>query len=92
MNERNKLSLSLFAKIAALVVWLVLTIITCAGNWNYNTEGFVKVCTFILFAINIAAIGYLFVKWRKEYNAAIEEIQKKERQELIDNANQQKKK
>lgn len=86
MNERNKLSLSLFAKIAILFVWLTLVIITCAGNWNYCPEGFVKWCTFILFAGNIAAIFYLGRKWVKEYNAAIEALQQKERQELIDQA------
>ena len=86
MTEKNKNVFAFFAKVAALFVWLILVIITCAGNWNYNPEGFVKWCTFFVMAINFAAIAYLFIKWRKEYLAEVEAIQQKERQELIDSA------
>lgn len=83
MTERNKLSLSLFAKIAILVVWLMLVIIVCAGNWNHNPEGFVKWCSGILFVLNGAAIAYLFIKWTKEYHSSIEALQKQERENLV---------
>ena len=87
MTERNKESLELFAKMGALIVWLLLVIITCCGVWNFDKEeGFVRTCALLLMLVNLGAIGYLFVKWRKEYNAAIKAIQDKERQELKDQA------
>ena len=90
MNERNKISLALYAKFGILLLWLAVTVIACAGNWNFNPEGFVNLCTVILFVMNLGAIAYLFVKWKKEYDAALKAIQDKERQDKIDQANNRK--
>lgn len=90
MNERNKLSLEQFAKNFGLIIWLMLVIIACAGNWNYCPEGFVKVCSGLLMAVNLGAIVYLFLKWRKEYNDAIEALQKQDRAGKVAAANKKK--
>lgn len=87
MTERNKLSLSLYAKLGILLIWAAVTVIACAGNWNHNPEAFVNLCTVILFVMNLGVIAYLFVKWKKEYDAALKAIQDKERQDKIDQAN-----
>lgn len=90
MNERNKLSHEQFAKNFGLLIWLMLVIIVCAGNWNYCPEGFVKWCSGILMAVNLGAIVYLFLKWRKEYNDAIEFLQKQDRAGKVAAANKKK--
>lgn len=90
MNERNKLSNEQFAKNGGLFIWLMLVIIVCAGNWNYCPEGFVRWCSGILMAVNLGAIVYLFLKWRKEYNDAIEALQKQDRKEKEEAANKKK--
>ena len=39
-------------KMTALVVWALLTIITCSGVWNYNPESFIKWCAAALLVCN----------------------------------------
>lgn len=87
MNERNKLSLSLYAKIIALGVWLFVTIIACAGNWNWNPEGFVEWCAAILLVLNVVAILLIGSRCVKEYNAEIKAIQDREKEEREKAAN-----
>lgn len=77
MSERNKIEIAFFAKMLGLLVWLMLVIITCSGVWNFDKESFVCWCAVLLMAINVGAIVYLFNKWRKEHNAAIEALQDK---------------
>ena len=87
MNERNKLSLLLFAKIIALGVWLMVTIVACAGNWNWNPEGFVEWCTAIVLVVNFVAILLIGHGCVKEYHADIKAIQEREKEEREKAAN-----
>lgn len=90
MTERNKLSLVLYAKLAVLFIWGMLAIINFAGVMNYCPEAFVKWCAGILLVGN----GFLIWRYGKrlvaEKDAAIEEIQKEEREELVKKANKKK--
>lgn len=70
MNNDNKNRILKGLRMLALVIWLVLVIITCAGVWNFDKEeGFVRWCAFLLMAVNLFAISYLFVKFRKDGQA-----------------------
>ena len=73
MNDENKNRLVFGLKVVALVLFIGLTIITCAGVWNYNPEGFVKWCALALAICN----GYLAVKYylkiKKEYDDVVKE-------------------
>ena len=82
MTERNKLSLTLFAKLFALLIWIMVTIAACSGNWNWNPERFVEWCSVILILMTIAAIFIIGYVWVKAYHAEIEAIQKRERKEF----------
>lgn len=62
----DKKELIYWAKIVCLFLYGLLTIITCAGVWNYNPEGFVKVCAGLLFAANGISIYCLAKKLKKE--------------------------
>ena len=76
MNNDNKNRILMGLRMLALVIWLVLVIITCAGVWNFDKEeGFVRWCAFLLMAVNLCAIGYLFVKFRKEDRANSKALQ-----------------
>lgn len=52
----NKTRLEMGALVIALVIFGMLTIVTCAGVWNYCPEVWVKWCAGGLFACNAAAI------------------------------------
>ena len=52
MNEKNKSELAFFAKILALAVWGLISIITFAGVLNYCPESFVKWCAGIVLVMN----------------------------------------
>ncbi len=62
----DKKEIIYWAKIVCLYLYAMLTIITCAGVWNYNPEGFVKVCAGFLFAANGLSIYCLAKKLKKE--------------------------
>lgn len=62
----NKKEILYWAKIVCLLLYAMLTIITCAGVWNYNPEDFVKVCAGFLFAANGLSIYCLAKKLKKE--------------------------
>lgn len=62
MNEDNKNRMLWGAKVFALVIYVILTIATCAGVWNFCPEPFVKWCAGFLFAAN-GLIAYLTFKW-----------------------------
>lgn len=62
MNDKNIIK---WAKLAAIVIYALLTIITCAGVWNYCPEAFVKWCTAAIFVCNGAAAFFL---GRRIYN------------------------
>lgn len=51
-----------WAKIVCLFLYGMLTIVTCAGVWNYNPEGFVKLCAGLLLAANGVSIYCLAKK------------------------------
>ena len=52
MNDKNKSELAFFAKILALAVWGLISIITFAGVLNYCPEPFVKWCAGIVLVMN----------------------------------------
>lgn len=52
MNDKNKSELAFFAKILALAVWGIISIITFAGVLNYCPEPFVKWCAGIVLVMN----------------------------------------
>lgn len=64
MNEKNKARWVYDLKMIAILMWMVLTVITCVGVWNYNPEGFVKWCALALALCNgvIAVKYYLRLK------------------------------
>lgn len=82
MNERNKIELAFFAKMAALFVWGIIAIITFAGVLNYCPEGFVKWCAGILLAINAVAIGACGWYIYKQHSAKVKELQDKNKESL----------
>ena len=49
-------------KVAALILYLLVTIVTCAGVWNYCKEYFVIVGSVILLVIN-CTFAYLQARW-----------------------------
>ena len=74
MNNENKTRIIYGIKMLALVLYIILTIITCAGVWNYNPEGFVKWCAFALAICNgILSVKY-FLRLRKEYKDYIKAL------------------
>ena len=46
-------------KVVLLAIYGILTIMTCAGVWNYNPEGFIKWCALALGLCNAGVIVYL---------------------------------
>ena len=86
MTEKNKTDFIFFLKMAGLFVWGIIAIINFAGVLNYCPENFVKWCAGILLAGNAVIIYTYGKRLVADKNAAIEAIQAKERQELIDSA------
>ena len=62
MTPENKNRMLWGAKVIALIIYVILTIATCAGVWNFCPEPFVKWCAGLLFAAN-GFIAYLTFKW-----------------------------
>lgn len=58
MNEDNKNRMLWGAKVFALVIYVILTIATCAGVWNFCKEPLVNWAAGILMAAN-GFIAYL---------------------------------
>lgn len=69
METDNKLRLAYGLKIAALAIWAMLTIITCAGVWNFDPEGFVKWAVLALLICNGLVIFFYGKRLKKEFNA-----------------------
>lgn len=63
----NKTRLEMGALVLALVIFGMLTIVTCAGVWNHCPEVWVKWCAGGLFACNAAAIFVLGKKVSDKY-------------------------
>lgn len=55
-----------YAKVVVLIIYAMLTIITCAGVWNNEPEGFVKVCAVLLFIANGISIYSHAKKLKRE--------------------------
>lgn len=55
------------AKVIALVVYGMLTIVTCSGVWNHCPEGWVKVCAAFLMAGSAYGIYRIGKVVSKEY-------------------------
>lgn len=91
MTERNKIETAFFAKMAALFVWGIISIITFAGVLNYCPEPFVKWCAGILLVLNLTILGFYAYRLVKDKRMAVEAIQQKERDELVEQANNYKK-
>lgn len=62
MNEQNKSIIKEGLAKLALVLYALLTIITCAGVWNYCPETTVNILSTALLACNFTAIVKL---WKK---------------------------
>lgn len=71
METDNKLRLAYGLKIFAFALYALLTIITCAGVWNYNPEGFIKWCAIALFITNGCVIYFFVKRLSKEFKAAM---------------------
>ena len=69
METDNKLRLAYGLKIAALAIWAMLTIITCAGVWNFDPEGFVKWAALALLICNGLVIFFYGKRLNKEFKA-----------------------
>lgn len=91
MTERNKIEIAFFAKMLALFVWGVISIATFAGVMNYCPEPFVKWCAGILLVLNLAILGFYASRLVKDKRMAVEALQQKERDELVEQANNYKK-
>ena len=63
----NKTRLEMGAKVIALVIFGMLTIVVCAGVWNYCPEAWVKWAAGALFACNGFAIYKLGKKVSEDY-------------------------
>lgn len=66
MNDKNKL----FAKMAFLFLWGMLTIVTFAGVLNYCPEAFVKWCAGIVLVMNGLIIWRYAKRLTTEYEKA----------------------
>ena len=78
----NKTRFQEWAIFAALIIWVGLTIITCAGLWNAATrvhvDGFVIGVSIALALVNVGVIGYIWKKtWDYFGKKSIEESKKK---------------
>lgn len=62
MNDQNKSIIKEGLAKIALVLYALITIITCAGVWNFCEEGFVCLMAGVLLACNGLAIVRL---WKK---------------------------
>ena len=65
----TKKNLSLFAKYLLVGLFMMLTIITCAGIWTFVTEPFVIVSSALLFISNCFVTRHfirLVNKWDKD--------------------------
>lgn len=69
METDNKLRLAYWLKVFVLGLWGLFTIITCAGVWNYNQEGFVKWTAFLLMICNGVVIYFFIRRLNKEFKA-----------------------
>ena len=74
MKTDNNLRFAYGLKIAALVLWGILTIITCAGVWNANPEGFVKWCAAALLLTNGIVLWRFAKKLHEGYADALREL------------------
>ena len=72
METDNKIRLAYGLKIAALAIWAMLTIITCAGVWNFNPEGFVKWAALALLICNGIVIYCFGKRLNKEFKANLQ--------------------
>ena len=63
----NKTRLEMGAKVVALFLFGLLTIITCAGVWNYCPETWVKWCAGALFVCNGIGIYFLAKRISDKY-------------------------
>ena len=78
----NKSRFQEWAIFAALIIWVGLTIITCAGLWNAATkvkvEGFYITVSIITAVVNVAIAVVVWIKvWNKSGKPSIEESKKK---------------
>ena len=69
MEQDNKLRLAYALTIAAIAIWAMLTIITCAGVWNFDPEGFVKWAALALLICNGLVIFFYGKRLNKEFKA-----------------------
>lgn len=53
-------------KVFLIILWAMLTIVTCAGVWNYVADAFVRWCSVALMAFNCVALGVSIYKSIKE--------------------------
>ena len=67
MNEENKNRLAFGLKVLLLVLYVLLTIVTCVGVWNYNQEQFVKTCAVALSVCNLGLAVLYYKKIDKDY-------------------------
>lgn len=65
MNKENKNRMLWGAEVFALVIYVLLTIATCAGVWNFCKEPLVNLAAGILMAAN-GFIAYLTYKRIRE--------------------------
>lgn len=63
----NKTRIEMGALVLALVIFGMLTIITCAGVWNNCPEAWVKWCAGFLFAANAGVCVIFGRKISKDY-------------------------
>lgn len=80
MDQDNKLRLVFGLKMLALVIYAVLTAITCAGVWNYNPEGFIKWCALAMGLCNGALAVKYYLRLKREYDAALIALRKTEKE------------
>lgn len=62
----NKNNLKKAAIVAVLIVYSLLTIVTCCGVWNFCPETTVKVLTGVLFLCNGGIVYYATKQFRNQ--------------------------
>lgn len=77
MEQDNKNRVVWGLEVAALVLYVLITIATCAGVWNFCPEKFVKVLAGILFLVNGYAAFQKARKLRKNYSSFIKTEEQK---------------
>ena len=68
MNEDNKTRLMDALRKLALIIYALITIITCMGVWNYCKENFVCLMAGVLLVCNGVAVVKLWKKTTPEEN------------------------